>query len=227
VSQPVSNATGPRSTGDWSLWAIASLMCSLIACPPLCLIGPLLGAVGLRQIRRRPHLRGRGLARAGIAVGLAWAIVWLVAGRWWHDHVRTPMIEGPRAALDAGLGGDTAAFRAAFTGAGATATDAEARAFLDELTRRYGVLVDVRPDPTAPPVGPKDVNRQHPVVPYAFRFDREMVQAEATFVIWVGDLRPRCKWGVITVRDPERGDLSYPVAWRAAPAPARARCSAT
>ena len=121
-----------------SLWAIASLACGLLPCPPLCLIAPVLGIVGLLQIRARPAITGRRLAVAGIILGLFASGVWSGASLWWHLHVRRPLIEGPREALVAGFAGDVEAFRGAFH---ESATTKEASAFLVELSQRYGAFL--------------------------------------------------------------------------------------
>jgi hypothetical protein len=114
-----------------SPWAIASLVCSLAICPPLCLLGPLLGAVALMQMRLRPRqYTGLRLARAGIAIGVAAMVAWGGAGLWWHVHIRRLVLDGPEIALRAGLDGDLATFRASVRGPGAIATDEEAEAFI-------------------------------------------------------------------------------------------------
>jgi len=192
-----------------SLWAAASLICSLAVCPPLCLIGPALGLVALARMRHGPAQRGRGLAIAGISVGLAVCLGWLAAGRAWHVYVRRPLLEGPRAALRAGFAGDVPRFRAAFVDGG-DGDDLAAAAFIAELRRRYGAFVTTSLAPAPEGEQPKiDWNR--PRVRYRIEFGQETVDSESVFVIKDPDRSGyvlRFAW--LLVHDPVRGDLGYP-----------------
>ena len=77
-NQPVSTPLPPPVAKTSGL-AVASLVCSLILCIPLLgLVGAILGIASLGATKR-PGVRGRGLAVAGILVGLLATVVW-VAG---------------------------------------------------------------------------------------------------------------------------------------------------
>jgi hypothetical protein len=208
----VSRAEAVSPRRERSLWAIASLVCSLALCPPLCVIGPLLGVVALIETARRPHRRGRPLAWTGIAVGLTVTAVWGGAAAWWNANVRRPMIAGPAPALTRGLAGDVAGFRAAFVDG--TGSEAEARAFLDEVTRRWGLLLDVQQDPTrAEAIAFTDLDPDSQLIPYAFRFERALVGGDARFKLREpGRSGLVLRWSWIRLLDTERGDLAYPVA---------------
>ncbi len=210
---PPSGVIRRRGAGT-SGWALAAALCSSVFfCPLLTLIGPILGVRALFHINALPGRRGRGLALAGIIVGSLASLWWLVVALWWNANARRPMIEGPRVAMQAGQAGDLPAFKSAFTGAGASASDEEARAFLDELTRRYG--------PLRLSIQGSAEDRQGPAmtdgrvsIPYELIFSGgSTVQARAEFIVTEpGSLRPTLKFGSIHVIDPQEGDLAYPAA---------------
>jgi hypothetical protein len=202
------SAPAPTRT---SLWAIASLVCGVLPCPPLCAIAIVLGVVGLVQIRVRPAITGTRLALAGIALGLLASAAWSAGFVWWHVEIRRPLIEGPRDALAAGFAGDVDGFRAAFRD---PASPGEAAAFLAELGRRYGSFLDMAQDGTPSPDGARAViDRDRPVVRYRLRFARGNVPGEAQFVRADGAAWPMVlRWGWLHIHDAVRGDLAYPLA---------------
>lgn len=198
----------PASTRT-SLWAIASVACGVMSCPPLCVLAIILGVVGLVQVRMRPAITGRGLAIDGITIGILMTAGWGTAFGWWHVNVRRPLLEGPRAPLVAGLGGDVEAFRAAFH---EPAPAEETATFLAEVSQRYGNLLDVVQDATPPAGGAREmVDRHRPVVRYRLRFAAASVPAEAEFVRTDGQQWPMVlRWGRLWIEDADRGDLTYP-----------------
>ncbi len=205
--------TGTR--GGMSLWAAASLVCSLVLCPPMCVIAVVFGVIGLAQIRRHPAMYGARVAWIGIGVGTLVALAWLGGGVWWHLNVRTPMLAGPGDAIRAGMAGDVATFRDGFLPDPAT-TDEDAARFCSELNRRYGALLTIRPDDQ--PDAPLGFTNGHADIPYLLRFEGGAVQGVARFVLMdEGKPPPVCRWAWIRVLDAESGDLSYPVS---APPPA-------
>lgn len=205
-SGSVTEPTTSPGSGKTSGWALASVLCSFGLCPLFTLIAPVLGVRALREIKHsgRP---GRGLALTGIVVGVTMTVLWGVVLGWWSVNARGPLIHGPIDELRAGLGGDIAGFKAGFVGDGATADDAEARRFLEELTRRYGMLIEIhqRNDPAAESVWEGTRVR----VPYLIDFERQSVDLEGTFAVRV-DGRLVLRWEAIEVLDDERGDLIYP-----------------
>lgn len=194
-----------------SLWALASLLCSLIVlCPIATLLGPLLGVRALVEIRRNPLRTGRGMAIIGIVVGLAATVGWGVAARWWHVHARTPMLEGPTAPLRAGLAGRVAEFQAAFHGDGAVAADAPA--FLEEVRGRYGVLRGSAQRRVAPGQAAADAGWAggRVRIPYTLQFEGAAVEADAEFVLFDDAGGLVLGFGWVALRDDELGDLVYP-----------------
>jgi len=212
---PAPEAVPPRR----SLWAVASFFTSLFVCPPMCLIGPVLGVVGLLQIRLRPQYTGRALAVVGIVLGLMATAGWGAGAVWWNANVRVPMLAGPVDALRQGYAGDPIGFRLAFDG-GERRDDAEANRFIETLRTRYGgfrsIQVDRSDDAFASRPGGGRVR-----IPYLATFDRATLPLEAEFVINDdGSLPMIVKWGWLAVRDPEQGDLTYPSAVAPAASPA-------
>ena len=199
----------PPAATKTSGLAITSLIFSLIVCCPVAtIIGPLLGLGALVQIGRNPALKGRGLAFAAIIMGVVFTLAqgWGGYQMW---QVMKPVLEGPDAALTAGFAGDTAALKAEFHGAGATASDAEVTVFIGELRKRYGAYQSCRHDRTA--AGPTGTYGD-PVIPfpYILTFDNGEVHAEAEYVFAEQGIGWIKKWGSITVFDPDLGDLTYP-----------------
>jgi len=70
--QPMQQPGGePPAKGKLSGLAIASLVLSLIMCVPICpFIGAILGIVAVLKIGKNPSLRGKGMAIAGIVLGI-------------------------------------------------------------------------------------------------------------------------------------------------------------
>lgn len=160
-----------------SLWAVASFGTSIAICPPLCLIGPLLGFAALIQLRSGAY-RGRALAILGIVIGLGASGGWSTFAFWWNANARGPMLNGPVAALQAGLGGDVASFEDAFLPGSPDAT-----AFIDEVRARYG---DVQSSGIvdAELLGPTPETGRVRRIPYDFTFTTGIVRAEAELVVF-------------------------------------------
>ena len=201
--------TGPR--GELSLWALASLLCSVsMICPPAAVLGPLLGVRALVEIKSNPNRRGRRLALAGIVIGVLATGGWGVAAWWWNVNARRPMVEGPKVELEAGFRGDLTALKRGFHGDGATAADAEAAAFIAALRERYGRFLGTAQN-RGDAAGGSPIDRSRPRIPYLLQFETGPVEAEAEFIITAaGARRLVLKFGWIVVRDDERGDLVYP-----------------
>jgi len=200
---PMDEIAQPRKTSGV---AIAALVSSLIFCCPITtILGPILGiiAMGTMGMRRK----GRVLAIAAIVIGVG-----VTAGQWmvWTNVFR-PMLEammnGPAPALTVGFGGDYAGFNGSLYGV--TATDDDAKAFIDELRSRYGEFSSsefAQTQQTQPKVGTSEVPFQ-----YRLTFANATLDGEAVIVFAdraTGDLvnKPRS----ITVFDPDKGDLVYP-----------------
>jgi hypothetical protein len=201
---------GPQEQKTSGL-AIASLVCSLILCCPITtILGPLLGIAALIKIGGNPALKGRGLAVAGIILGVAFTIFQVWGGtRFYHQFI-VPVLRGPEAALAAGFAGDTAGFKAGFYGPGAPAGDAEVTAFVAELRGRYGEFTSCRFDESRPSPSPSPgQTRQR--FPYVLVFEQKSVSADAE-MIFFDEAKGQMvmKWESITISDPDLGDLTYP-----------------
>lgn len=208
-------STTPVPQPATSSWAVASLLCSIAVCCPLMpLVGALLGIRALVEINAHPTaIRGRAMARAGIAIGVIAALLWIGFFAWWHFNARIPMRQGPVNELQAGMSGNVAAFKAGFSGAGATAPDEQARVFLHELESRYGRLLGSQISASSATQAPLSGPAEIPIA-YTFTFARKNVEAEAVFLTFAPTRllpQPRMKWLRIRIIDPERGDLVYPV----------------
>jgi hypothetical protein len=202
----------PKTSG----LAIASLVCSILFCTAI--VGLILGLIAIPAIGSNPARKGKGLATAGIVISL----IFLIAQYFLVTQVVVPgytiikeyiafVMSGPDDALSSGASGDVAGFKQWFVGPGATASDEEAQAFLDELANRYGAFVSASFDDQSgqPPTGRPGQPRVP--FPYILTFDTGTVSAEAELVFadeMTGDMLK--KFGYITVFDAERGDLTYP-----------------
>ncbi len=194
----------PKTSG----LAVTSLIFSLILCCPLTtILGPLLGLVSVIRIGGNPALKGRGIAVAAILLGAIFTGGWVWGGRWVYETIAVPMFVGPSDALATGFDGDIAGFKDHFYGPGASASDAEAAAFIAELERRYGGFVSCMYNQQGQP------KTQGPVMPLDYRIvfadqtadcESEIVFADEQTGAW-----PK-KLGYITIFDDDLGDLTFP-----------------
>lgn len=209
-----------------SLWAVASLLCSLaFLCAPAPVLGILTGLRALVELKARPELRGRRLALAGIGLGVVVTAAWVAAALWWNGAVRRPLLEGPADAIRAAYDGDLEAFEDAFARPGAPG---EARAFVQELRRRYGPFLGAQQAVGGPDGGPSGetaaggssaaagsgggTSGGRSRIGYVLSFGGGRVQAEAEFVVWATGEGFVGRFAWLGVRDPESGDLVYPLA---------------
>ncbi|MCH8260515.1 MAG: DUF4190 domain-containing protein [Planctomycetes bacterium] len=187
--------------------AITSLIFSLIVCCPIAtIIGPLLGIGALVQIGRNPALKGRGLAFAAIIMGIAFSAAQGLGGYSMYKNFIEPMYVGPGDALTSGFAGDIAGFKGHFYGPGATASDEQATAFIEQLRQRYGTFVSSKLNQQTQPQGGPAME-----FGYFLSFENTTVDAEAQIIyadettgVWPKAL------GYITIFDPDLGDLAYP-----------------
>lgn len=194
--------------------AVASLVCSLICCVPVTTIpGILLGIGAMVSIGNNPAKKGKGLAIAGILLGViftfgqAYYIPKLVE---FIGESMKLVMGGPNDALVDGFANDPVAFKSHFYGTGVQATDAEAQAFIDMLRSRYGEFQGCEFNDrvsTSPAFGQPTT-----VFPYILTFTNATIDAEAQ-IIWVDERTSQkvFKFGWVTVTDPDLGDLRYPV----------------
>ncbi len=189
-----------------SAWAIASLAASVgVLCPLLAVIGPLLGVRALVEIKAHPSRRGRGLALAGIWLGVASTIAWIVFVFWWNVNVRHVLRRGPDDALRAAYSGDFSAFREAFIGRGANVSDEEIRTFIDSLRERHGAFVESRQDDMVSQ--PKQTGERSVKIPIMYTFESGNVRGEVQVLLYARVLAAKLQ--SITVKD-EHGVLMFP-----------------
>ncbi len=187
--------------------AVASLVCSLILCCPLTtIVGPLLGVGALLQIGGNPALKGRRIALAAIALGIAFTLGQAWTCSWLYGLV-APVMEGPTTALTAGFSGDLVAFRSEFDPTAAKATDAQITEFIEELRRRYGEYDSCEFHGSNQP--PQLGASRTPFL-YELQFADKSVEAEAVYAFGDETTGFVLKWVSITVFDPDLGDLTFP-----------------
>ena len=63
----------PTTAQNTSIWAILALVFAFVA-PPL---GIIFGIIALREIKKNPNLKGRGLAIAGIVIGSIFILIFI------------------------------------------------------------------------------------------------------------------------------------------------------
>lgn len=199
-------AEPPRTSG----LAISSLVCSLIFCCPLTtIIGPILGLIAFVSIGSKPNLRGKGLALTGIILGVLMTTLQAWAGFQLFDKFVKPALEGPQTVLVAGFANDMSAFRDGLADGAVGVTDEEIQEFIDQLRSRYGEFssTEFHPSQSAPTAFGQ------PIILYTYllHFSDSTVTADVEIVI----ADPQTgqfvmKLGVMTIRDSENGDLSFP-----------------
>jgi hypothetical protein len=187
--------------------AVTALVLSLIGIVPCCAItaplGVLLGLIGLVAIR--PPKYGKGMCLVAVLIGILATALWTWVAIWGYEKAK-PIFEGPRQALHDGFAGNLGAFKGAFA-SGATVSDDQARAFIEDLRARYGEFQAVAMDQTS--TAQPQFGQQEFPMPYVITFSKQQVDAEATFVMadqtgWVQ------KWRSITIIDPQLGNLTFP-----------------
>lgn len=194
-----------RKTSAMAVTALVLSLTGIIPCCGIVLapIGALLGLIAVISISANRSTKGRGLAAAAIIIGLLLTVAQIAVG--WK-YVIEPVINGPRDALTAGLNGNISGFKSEFVGAGASATDAEAQAFIDELRRRYGALrsVEARGDTGQKP------SQESSLFEYRIAFADATVRAEVEIVFYHESSGSLMRLGSIRIIDPDQGDLTYP-----------------
>ena len=197
--------------------AIASLVCSLIVCCPLTtLIGPFLGLAAVFTIGSNPARKGKGIAMAGIIIGITVTVGWGMLTVWAHENINVPVQEGPVEVMSAGFSGDISGFRMGLMGEAANGSDEEIQAFVDSLRSRYGEFVSCEMDEVelnSNPPSFDDLMQPVKIYPYLLRFENATVKARIEFATQdplTGKFLWGTKFGTILVLDENLGDLSYP-----------------
>ena len=201
-----SSATASLESPRVSGWAMASLACSAgVLCPLLSVVGAMLGVRALVEIKAHPSRRGRRMALAGVWIGVAATLVWIVFIIWWNANVRHLLKRGPEDALRAAYASDFTAFRQQFTGPGAIAGDQEIRAFIETLTQRHGGFIEsVQDDMVSPP---KQTGERSVTIPMRYVFESGTARGEAQVLLFARVLAAKLQ--SITIKD-EHGVLVFP-----------------
>lgn len=208
--EPAFNAQPVVATKTSGL-AVTSLIFSLICCIPTTVLGVLFGIGALVSISGNPAKKGKGIAVAGIVLGLLFSAGQAVIYPRAASYLKEAFIlvqDGPKAALTAGFAGDYEAFRAAFLGDGASASDEEIQEFIDQLQERYGAFISSHMDEQGAQPG---FGQQVVVFPYVIEFQNETLSGEAE--IYFSDPQRGGfvnKFGYITIFDSAAGDLEFP-----------------
>jgi hypothetical protein len=205
------DAEPPKTSG----LAVTALVFSLIFfCPITTILAPILGAIAFATIGSDPKKKGKGMAIAAIILGLIFTtgqyfvgkMAWDV-GMGWLKFV----MQGPESALQKGFAGDIPGFKAEFFGGGASATDAEAKAFIEALRSRYGEFTGARFDEQSGQRPQGQPGKANMPFPYILTFGGKSVNAETE--LWFADQSTGAmmtKLGYIKVFDSDGGTLVYP-----------------
>ena len=213
---PMPSDAARLSPPRMSACAVASLVLGLVLCCPLTSVAAIvLGAVGLNATKAR-MASGRGLAIAGLGLGLVGTALQLAFGAWSYTTIYAPLMEGPAPALRAGLDGGASAMVSRFTIPEGTKVDAEAAAFLEAIKSRYGNLVSCALDRSTQAPTP-DSKRPEFEADFELRFERATIKARSCTEITTpqGGLSMKLRW--IELIDPAQGDLRFPPAEPKAP----------
>lgn len=213
----------PTTRAPYSRLAVASAVLGwvsiLTSCLPTGMFGLLavmLGMMSLDRIKRSEGaLRGRPLAWNGIGAGAAGAIASLSISLWftslqedWNGQLDAA-VKGAFAAVDDA--GADAAFRSWSAGQGAVLRREDFLAFATEARDRYGALTGftIQSEEREPSL--TGVSRIMLALAMQFEGARLNGSAVARLAPGVGSFVPALELESLTVRDPERGDLSVPM----------------
>lgn len=210
-SMPLPMDPAPSPPPRMSVCAVASLVLGLVLCCPLTSLAAIvLGAVGLNATKAR-MASGRGLAIAGLALGLVGTALQVAFGAWSYTTIYAPLMQGPAPALRAGLDRGAAAMMEQFVAPDDSSLEAEATAFLDTVKGRYGSLVACELDRSTQAPTP-DSKRPEFEADFEIRFERATIKARSCTLITTPDGRLSMKLRWIELIDPALGDLRFPAA---------------
>jgi len=195
--------------------ATASIICSvMICCPIVTLVGVILGIVALLRIRGSQKA-GRGLAWAGIIIGLVTTtlsslLIAFVANAAFEVLEQTPKLV--TTAIESGINGDIEAFRTEFSFDAVSANDEEVTTFIETITSRYGTFDEAVIDMQAMQGGQQS-SKEQAEIPLQLVFETQTISSTVVIDIaqgkesWV-DVKIQC----LLIHDSEKGDLAFPFA---------------
>ena len=215
--------TAPPATLPRRSWlAIASATMGSVALLTSCaglgisgILATFLGMIALDRIRRaQPPLRGRGLAWAGIGLGLsAFILSMLVAWgfstlqREWHGDLERSLQRTFTARDDAGAAD---AFGGWTGREGATITADEITSFAREAETRYGKFIGFRELSEEREGGFRSVQRVIVTANFEFERGERLGSMGFCFITDTRSLLPELRIDSISILDAERGNLLIP-----------------
>jgi len=204
-----------RADPKLSKLAVAALILALLPlCPPVNLLGAIMGLLAHRRILvAQGRLRGMGLARAAIVAGITLSLLAsILLGRLleaYRTQFEGEMVSTIEQVIEASIEDRPAEVSARWTAAGSPVPSLdEIERFGGELARRYGrarrvsIVAFTQTGILAPEV-------QAAVI---FHFDTAELNGSVELELVMGQLQltPSFRIRSILVADPERGDLGLP-----------------
>ncbi len=194
--------------------AIGSIVCSLVCCVPgLPAIGALLGIASAVTISSNPQRKGMGLAIAAIIIGASITALQAWGGYQLYQfgqRLVDSIEEAPRQVFEPVNANDPDAFRDAFHGPGATASDDEVQAFIEAVQDRYGAYRSHQLDDTRGAAQP-GMGDESFVQAYVVEFEHATVEADVEIIMADPNTGQFVfKPGAVRIIDPDRDDLEFP-----------------
>ena len=150
--------------------AMASIATSVL--PVGSLLAPILGIAALLQLRRRPDLRGAGVAWGGIVIGTA-ASALMVGGAYWMYRSLQQLADRPGTALAAAWAGEAELFRAQMAAPANEVTAPRLEAWVAPLKARLGTFAGATMGTAPPPAPPEPLPEREMRAAYVCRFGAE------------------------------------------------------
>ena len=189
----------PATQKGTSGLAIASLVCSLVVCCPgvTSLVAIVLGIAAFFTTGAG-RKGGRGLAIAGMSLGLIGLIAWGMFASFAGSMV-VQIMESPNTVMREAYAGNDTAVAAEFA-SGKAPTPAEIQAFVAEAKARYGEFEEMIP-------GEQNQNSQGQLVefPYTMKFENDTVEGLVDFQFL--SLSDGFQLISITIQDSKQGDI--------------------
>ncbi|MBA7594356.1 hypothetical protein ES703_01297 [subsurface metagenome] len=75
-------AAGTRTSG-FAIAALITGIVGLLSFGPLAILAIIFGAIGISQTNKDPNLKGKGMAVAGLVLGIIACVGWVIGIIWW------------------------------------------------------------------------------------------------------------------------------------------------